>query len=149
MNFMEQRVTRAAESILENENLTADLNDEAAQILLDWGVTRAKEIALNTVEYIDDEQAEEAMYRPMRALRRMLRTVNKWSAKVQERDQDHGITALKRILKQAETVYGAEYVSMDPAAQADILSRQDEFVTNPVAFIANLRSAVENPPQKL
>jgi len=38
---------------------------------------------------------------------------------------------------------------MDPAAQADILSRQDEFVTNPVAFIANLRSAVENPPQKL
>ena len=110
MNFMEQRVTRAAESILENENLTADLNDEAAQILLDWGVTRAKEIALNTVEYIDDEQAEEAMYRPMRALRRMLRTVNKWSAKVQERDQDHGITALKRILKQAETVYGAEYV---------------------------------------
>ena len=149
MNFMDQRITRAAESILDNENLTADLNDEAAQMLLDWGLSRAKEIVYHTVEFIDDEQAEEAMYRPMRALRRMLRTNNKWSAKVQKHDQDHGVTALKRILDQAETVYGAAYSPLDENAQAEILNRQDEFVTNPVAFIARLRSAIENPPQKL
>ena len=32
-----RRVERAAESILENERLTADLDDQAADFLLDWG----------------------------------------------------------------------------------------------------------------
>jgi len=34
----------AVERILEDESLTADLTDDAAKTLLDWGVTRAKEL---------------------------------------------------------------------------------------------------------
>jgi len=149
VNFIEWRVTRAAESILDNENLTSDLTDEAAQVLVDWGVTQAKEIALSTIEYSDDEQADEAMYLPMKALRRMLRIVNKWSVKVQTLDKDFGTTALEQILEQAEVVYGAATTQLDETARAGILNRQDEFMRNPGAFIATLRSSIENPPKKL
>lgn len=94
-----QRIQRAAESILENETLTADLDDEAAKVLLDWGVTQVQSIASETIE-MDASQAEEAMYRPMRALRKMLRAANKWVIDLKENN-------LGRIVKQAEIVYGS------------------------------------------
>lgn len=94
-----QRFQRAAESILENETLTADLDDEAAKVLLDWGVAQAQSIASETIE-MDASQAEEAMYRPMRALRKMLRAANKWVIDPKENN-------LGRIGKQAEIVYGS------------------------------------------
>ena len=99
MTDIQIRIRRAAESILENEALTADLDDQAAKVLLDWGVTQAQLIAAETIE-MDDTQAEEAMYRPMRALRKMLRTANKWAVDPQE-------TTLARILKQSEIVYSS------------------------------------------
>ena len=37
MIAIQERIQRTAESILENEALTADLDDEAAQVLLDYG----------------------------------------------------------------------------------------------------------------
>jgi len=42
---LEQRASRAAESILEDESLTSDLDDVAAKVLLDWGLACAKAIA--------------------------------------------------------------------------------------------------------
>lgn len=149
MNFMQQRIDRAAESILENENLTADLNDEAAQVVMDWGINCAREIAMRTVEFLDDEQAEDAMYKPMRALRRMLRTINKWSEKINSLDKEYGINALNNILEEANVVYGTTFRKPDEETIAGILNRQDELTKSPVAFLAHLRSAIENPPQKL
>ncbi len=93
------RIQRAAESILENETLTADLDDETARVLLDWGVERAQAIASETLE-MDETQAEESMYQPMRALRKMLRTVNQWVIDPQE-------GSLEKILGQATIVYGS------------------------------------------
>ena len=98
MTEIQQRIQRAAESILENEALTADLDDDAAKALLDWGVKQAQAIASETIE-MDDAQAEEVMYQPMRALRKMLRTANKWAVDPQE-------MTLARIMKQAEIIYG-------------------------------------------
>jgi hypothetical protein len=99
MSTVQERIQRAAESIIENEALTADLDDEAAKLLLDWGITCAREIAGKTAD-LDDDAAEEAMYRPMRALRKMLRTAGKWANDPQER-------TLARIMKQAEIIYGS------------------------------------------
>jgi hypothetical protein len=99
MNDIQERIQHAAESILENEALTADLDDEAAQVLLDWGVEQSQTIAAQTAE-MNEAEAEEAMYRPMRALRKMLRITNKWATNPQEKD-------LSKILKQVEIVYGS------------------------------------------
>lgn len=98
MTEIQQRIQRAAESILENEALTAGFDDDAAKALLDWGVKQAQSIASETIE-LDDVMAEEAMYQPMRALRKMLRDTNKWVIDPQE-------MTLARILKQAEIIYG-------------------------------------------
>jgi len=99
---IQQRIQHAAESILENEALSADLDDDAAKVLLDWGVMLSQQIAVQTVE-MDDLQAEEAMYGPMRALRKMLRTANNWTNVPGEKN-------LRRILDEAPMVYGAGYV---------------------------------------
>jgi hypothetical protein len=48
MYEVSQRIERAAESILENERLTADLDDAAAQVLIDWGLACAELIAGST-----------------------------------------------------------------------------------------------------
>jgi hypothetical protein len=88
MESVQKRIQRAAESILENEALTADLDDEAAKALLDWGVACAEKIASETAD-LDDEAAEEAMYQPMRSLRKMLRAANKWAADPQAGDLAH------------------------------------------------------------
>ena len=107
MTEIQTRLQRAVESILENEALTADLDDEAAQVLLDWGVKQAQAIASETIE-MDEAQAEEAIYHPMRALRKMLRYVNKWAVDPQE-------STLARIVEQAEIIYGS---SPDEGQQA-------------------------------
>ena len=99
---IESRMQSAAESILENETLTADLDDTAAKVLLDWGVGLSQQIANQTIE-LDQSQAEEAMYPPMRALRKMLRGANMWSNDPQESN-------LGRIFNQAAIAYGSGFV---------------------------------------
>ncbi len=66
------RQRRAAESILENESLREGLDDSGASALLDWGVERAKQIAGDTADIEDDDEADEEAYPRMRALRQML-----------------------------------------------------------------------------
>lgn len=64
----EVRARRAVESILENESLTADLEDLEAQRLLEWGSVHAKRLAAENRESLDDE---------LGTLRRLMRGFNK------------------------------------------------------------------------
>lgn len=73
----EQRAVRAAESILGNETLTNDLDDEAASVLLDWALAWAERVAHSTSR-LDDEAAQEAMYPRLKAIRKMMRSINRW-----------------------------------------------------------------------
>jgi FAD/FMN-containing dehydrogenase len=97
-DYLKQRAQRAAESILENEALTAELDDDAAKELLDWGVSLAQQIAAATIE-MDEAAAEEAMHQPLRALRRMLKQTGQWIAAPDQANLD-------ALLGQAALVYG-------------------------------------------
>jgi len=100
MRELERRIQSAVESILGNESLTADLDDPAAQALLDWGITCAKRIAGRTAG-LNDERAEEVIYPGMRATRRLMRLVQRWAS-----DQAGMDTALlDQILEQAAIIY--------------------------------------------
>jgi hypothetical protein len=136
------RVNRAAESILENESLTADLDDEAAKVLLGWGVARAKEITYRTIEILDEMQAEEAVYLQMRALRRILRTVNKWVAKANANEIHYGESALNKIILEAGIMYGPSYKPPDENNRQDILNRQNILLHSPAVFIAYLLNSI-------
>jgi len=109
MSNIKTRIDKAAESILENEKLTADLVDDAAQVLLDWGISCAKQIAQDTLG-LDDIKTEEAMYQPMRATRRLMRTVNKWASRHAILGVEGHAEMLAKIISQAGIIYGNDYL---------------------------------------
>ena len=129
------RLRRAAESILENEALTANLDDDAAAVLLDWGVTLAKRIAASAAG-LDDAAFEEATYPRMRALRKMLRYINRWAPAPDSR-------GLEKIITQAETTYGPGYAAPGAGAREQFLAQINTGGRTPVRAITQLRRLLE------
>lgn len=137
------RMDRSAERILGNESLTAYLDDDAADVLIDWGLACAQKIIQRTAG-MDDAEAEEAMYQPMRATRRLMRTVNRWIADNDTLGADERGDLLHKIIDQAVVIYGHGY---SPPGQ----DQREAFIANinagdeePSTKIKNLRRFVEN-----
>lgn len=139
---VEGRIQRAVEGILENEKLTADLDDDAAQVLLDWGTRCARQIAQGTLG-LNDAQAEEDMYQPMRATRRMMRAVNKLASRHQILGDEGCSVALQKIIAQAGLVYGRDYIPPDSTRQNDFLANI-QLTTDIPGIISQIRTLVEN-----
>ncbi len=131
------RVTRTIESILENERLTADLDDEAAKVLLDWGIANTKTIAQNTVG-LDDEAAEEAMYPQLKANRRIMRSANKLVNQLESGDLDRATKSLNKIMEQAVVLYGQESTLSTPPDLDTFLNQQTSLSITPSQSITNL-----------
>jgi hypothetical protein len=100
------RQRRAAESILENESIREGLDDSGASALLDWGVECAKRIVGDTAGLDDEDEAEEASYPRMRALRQMLDDVK--SLFRSDLVPSEGGTLLEEIIVFASAVYGPD-----------------------------------------
>jgi hypothetical protein len=130
--------TAAAQSILENESLTADLDDTAANALLEWGVANARMIARNMMTLFDDPAADSTTEERLRALRGMMRSVNQYTAGT-ETDE----SALEKILQQAATVYGDTFATPSAEARATFLRNQTTLIHNPAQMITNLRRFIE------
>jgi len=101
---IEKRTRMAAESILENESIREGIDDSGASALLDWGTACAMHITQDTNQLEDDEEAQEAVYPRMRALRQML-DVAKSLCSV-ETSMDEDISLLAQLMEKAALVYG-------------------------------------------
>ena len=143
MNGIKERIEKVAESILENEKLTADLADDAAQILLDWGIACAKKIAQGSLG-LDDAETEEAVYLPMRATRRMMRSINNWVSHYEIVGAEGNAEALEKIIAYAGVIYGRDYIPPTSEQQKALLAQNQELVTDIPQMIANIRRFVEN-----
>lgn len=143
MDELTRRINRAAESILENERLTADLDDAAAKVLLDWGVTCAIMVAQSTAG-LNDLEAEKVMSPRFRAVRRLMRSVNKWIAKRREMDAEGSATLLTKIIEQAAIIYGEDFTPPDDNQRNALLRQYVELTDNPSQIIATLRELLEN-----
>jgi hypothetical protein len=165
MDQITQRETRASESILENESLTAGLDDETAQALLDWGLDCAKLVARSTAG-LDDEAAEEAMYPRLRATRHLMRQVRRWSTKLDaaKTATPPRLSIFQRLMRpkahqeykaadelwsgvvaQAAIVYGQDYTLPGSDQRQAFLKQYAEARTRPLQVIASLRKLVEPP----
>ena len=82
---------RAAERILEDEALTADLTDEAAKVLLDWGLAQAEAMA---------QQAD--LNVRLANLRRTMKRINEQAGEVAPDDQAERVQMLLAQLEQAQ-----------------------------------------------
>lgn len=104
---LETRIRMAAESILDNEALRGGLNDEeAARALLDWGVSWAKHLAAQTAGIEDDDEADEAIYPRLKALRSVM-TALKDLALAEGWPPEAIRRTLETMLEQAGVLYGA------------------------------------------
>ena len=106
-NPIEKRLRRQLEGIYENEALTSEMDDDSAAEFLKWVADRVENIVQGTVE-MDDEQAEEAIYPRMRALRKMSRYINQL---VQGGGDSTQLT--EKIISQAREVYGDSFLDVD------------------------------------
>lgn len=144
MYELTKRIKHAAESILENERLTADLDDAAAKVLLDWGVACAEKVAGRT-DGLNDSEADEAMSPQLRATRRLMRRVNQWVTSRREMDAESSATLLGEIIEQATIIYGKGFTSLDSNQRDALLKLQSESGKNPSDLIADLRELLEKP----
>lgn len=140
---LEQRIRMAAESILENEALRDGLYDEqAATALLNWGISRAEELARTTADIEDDEEADEAVYPRMKALRRMLGAVKDLATAEGWTFEDLQ-NSLQSAFTQAQAVYGEEWRAPEEINDQTWLVLQNEPASR---RIVSLRELIE-PPQ--
>ncbi len=140
---LSKRTNRVVESILENETLTADLDDVAAKELLDWAIAWVKMIAQSTAD-LDDADAEDAMYPRLRATRRLMRGVNRWIGHQEKMDTEASARSLTKIIEQVAIIYGDDFT---PPPNDELLAftiQQAESSENPQQMIINLRQLLQN-----
>ena len=141
MSKLAQRMERAAEGILENESLTANLDDAAAQVLLDWGIACARMVIQSTAG-LDDGDVESAISGRLRATRRLMRLVNQWIPRRLQMDAQENAALLVRIVEQAIIVYGRDFTGFDGKQRDTFLSHN--LVTAPQQTIVNLRALIDD-----
>jgi len=125
---------RAVESILENEALTADLDDQAASLLLDWAMSLAKQAAQG-VAGMDEASAEEQFNERMRNVRQFIRQVNRWASTAEE-------PALGKALELAAPFYAQRLGAADTSRMQGFRSETGQ-LNQPAERIRSLRRLLE------
>lgn len=136
---LEERIKLAVQSLLENESLTADLDDEAAQTLLDWGISCVRRIALDTAD-LNGEEAEALMAPRLRAVRRLMRCINTW---LSAPSPEARVGVLSSIPAQLAVIYGTETVPLDEHRLKALASLSPGCGYTGSKLIAHLRKLVE------
>jgi hypothetical protein len=134
-----QRINWAAESLLDNETLTPELEDAAAGASLTWATDLCRRVALATAG-LDDEAAEAFMAPKLAAIRELIRLVSRWAASYCEMDAGGRESFLSQVIELAGKIY--------PDYQPPLLEQQQAFLRQPFPselrdWIVNLRRLVE------
>ena len=136
---IESRISKVAESILGNEALTSELDDDAADLFINWAIAKGEAIARSTAG-MDEFTAEEAMYPRLKALRRLARYLGRW---VTGRGEPWDL--IERIIEQARILYGSSFIELNPAEKDRMVQYpQGTEGTILVAAIKDLFEGVEN-----
>ncbi len=146
MSTFSQRISRAAESILENEGLTSNLDDTAADSLISWGVACAR-MAARATSGLNDAEAEDVMSPRLRATRRLMRRINRWIPKRLYKDAESNAASLTKIVDQATVIYGSNLTTLGSEWQDVFLNRNLD--ASPTQLIVNLRASIEDQHRSL
>jgi hypothetical protein len=122
----------AVESILGNARLTADLDDEAADILINWGISCVRKIYLEAAESHD---FEEITYTRMRATRKVMRAINNFVAQASDTDSEKAQSVVDNVITLVSEAYGGYKTMPTKAQKVDFLESklslpQDKLLTH-------------------
>lgn len=134
-SIIENRIDRVAAGILENEAITGALDDDAADVFLKWALSHTEKIAHTTVDINDEEEADEAMYSRLKAIRRLAKSLARWQA------SDDPPTAIKKLMGYLVEIYGEDASLPSPEQMEEFV--QEHQRTKPVMMIAALLDIVE------
>lgn len=143
MTTVTERAALAAESILGNERLTNNLDDDAAKVLLDWGLAYVETIAAQT-EGLDDEQAEEMMAPRLKALRSLMKLVNKWVPRRAKLDATASETKLEEVTALVQLIQASAFEAPRPYRHQQFLNNVQSY--NAPTMITELRELFVPPP---
>jgi hypothetical protein len=105
-----KRINRAVSDLVGNESLFADLGTEAAETALDWAIATTRHIVGET-DGLDDAAAEAATNPRLRAVRQLIRLVNRIAAGGPGLDTT---SLLDQVFVQAAILYGPGYQPPPP-----------------------------------
>lgn len=123
------------DSLLENEALTADLEDDSADALLNWGMDHVRLIHRMATE---QPAPEEFVATQMKSTRKWMRAVNRWVPARAEKDAAENAAALEEILTLA---------GVNASAEQQTAFLKEHLAASPVEFITQLSKFSENPQQ--
>lgn len=135
------------ESILENEALTAELDDPAAQAVLAWGEEAARRAALSTAD-LEDNQAEQELALRLQAVRQMLRAVTRLTSLPADSKATDFEPPLQQFTRLYSQLYGSGAVESDLAALVEQLRQEWSQAADPVERLARLRRLVGQVDQE-
>ncbi|MBD3288777.1 hypothetical protein GF337_08250 [candidate division KSB1 bacterium] len=140
---MNERLQLAIESILENESLTADLEDAAATELIDWGTDCAEKIVQRTT--LDDTaDVDAAIETRLKAVRKMMRLINAWIANRQSLSGDEDESMLNQVIDQVKIIYGENHELPAKSQQRHFLRERLPHSNEPVKMVLILRMLIED-----
>lgn len=145
MDDVTQQVNLIVESLLENESLTSNLDDAAAQVLLDWGIASTERIVRGVVG-LTNVEAEQVMYQQLRATRGLMRYINRWVPTRHDMTPQKSLTKLEQITQQVAIIYPDH--TLPDEAQLTLFIEQSSAYTAEQT-ITELRRLVEEPPSRL
>jgi len=145
--LLPRRVQLAVESLLDNEALGDELDDDAAGSLLQWGTAWAQDLAQATRD-LDEESAREALEVKLREVRRMMRSVSRFAAQQAAMDEAGRIEALGRILERAQyaragRARGALMDAIDESRKAAWVNRLADLADHPAQAVVELRKIID------
>lgn len=134
------RINQAVESLLDDETLTSELDDVAADTLIEWGSALAKQIILQT-SGMDERAAETFILPRLGNARRLMRQVNHWISNLEEKiNSPDTASALEEILYLAGLIYPN---FQPPSREKQQAFLRESFSNNHSELIIKLRSLVE------
>jgi hypothetical protein len=124
---IDRRRRWAEERLLDDESLRSELTDDEAQVLLDWGLSRAKAQVDATQTIADDEEARTSLREALRPLSIIMRNINHFvggrdrdtpttSRDVEDLFAEVGPQSLPPAVRNACRVLAGEQTSLDNVA---------------------------------
>ncbi len=120
---LDARKRLAIEMILKSEGLTDYLQDDEAEILLDWGLAQAEAYALATQEIADEEEARLAIDQGVRTVRRAMRFINDMVAERMDLSDGEMVEELLRLISLARELPRVQAIASQE--EEEILEEED------------------------
>ena len=139
MEDIAHRQQLAVDSILDNESLTAGLDDQAARLLLEWSTALARTIVQDAAS-LDDAAAETAIEERLAAVRGLMRQVNRWAVRRAEMSPEDLAGWLDLVLEKVGAALGGQLTAPDAAQRQAFLASYGG--SQPVEMVLFLRSLV-------